>query len=68
MGLSLVHTNRTCAQLRQKGLATFAQRTVTIHDWERLQEAAEFESEYLHLGNHSRRWRSADSNSEPAIT
>jgi len=68
MGLSLVHTNRTCAQLRQKGLATFAQRTVTIHDWERLQEAAEFESEYLHLGNHSRRWWPAGSNSEPAIT
>ena len=55
MGLSLVHTNRTCALLRQKGLATFAQRTVTIHDWERLQEAAEFEPEYLHLGNQQRR-------------
>ena len=55
MGLSLVHTNRTCAALRQKGLATFAQRTVTIHSWERLQEAAEFEPEYLHLGDHRRK-------------
>ena len=52
MGLSLVHTNRTCALLRQKGLATFAQRTLTIHDWVRLQEAAEFEPGYLHLGTH----------------
>lgn len=52
MGLSLVHTNRTCALLRQRGLATFAQRTVTIHSWDRLQEAAEFEPGYLHLGNH----------------
>ena len=55
MGLSLVHTNRTCAALRQRGLATFAQRTVTIHSWERLQETAEFEPEYLHLGNHKRK-------------
>lgn len=52
MGLSLVPTNRTCALLRQRGLATFAQRTVTIHSWDRLQEAAEFEPGYLHLGNH----------------
>lgn len=54
MGLSLVHTNRTCALLRQKGLATFAQRTVTIHSWEQLQEAAEFEPGYLHLGSRVR--------------
>lgn len=49
MGLSLVHTNRTCAALRERGLATFAQRWVTIHDWKRLQEVAEFEPQYLHL-------------------
>jgi CRP-like cAMP-binding protein len=57
MGLSLVHTNRTCAALRQKGLATFARRTVTIQNWERLLETAEFEPAYLHLGNHKRKER-----------
>src|SRR5262249_31700500 len=49
LGLSLVHTNRTCAALRTEGLATFGQRTVTIHDWDRLQRVAEFNPEYLHL-------------------
>ena len=45
----LVHTNKTCAKLRRAGLATFAQRTVTIHDWDKLQNFAEFNPEYLHL-------------------
>lgn len=49
MGMSLVHTNRTCAALRERGLATFAQRSVTIHDWKRLQDVGEFEPQYLHL-------------------
>ena len=49
LGLSLVHTNRTCAKLRSEGLATFSQRTVTIHDWDKLQRLAEFNPEYLHL-------------------
>lgn len=49
LGLSLVHTNRTCAALRSEGLATFARRTVTIHDWDKLQRVAEFNPEYLHL-------------------
>ena len=49
LGLSLVHTNRTCAALRLEGLATLSQRTVTIHDWEELQRVAEFNPQYLHL-------------------
>ena len=40
---------RTCAALRSEGLATFARRTVTIHDWDKLQRVAEFNPEYLHL-------------------
>jgi CRP-like cAMP-binding protein len=49
MGLSLVHTNRTCGALREKRLANFAQRSVTIHDWDGLRDAAEFDATYLHL-------------------
>jgi CRP-like cAMP-binding protein len=49
LGMSLVHTNKTCAKLRLAGLVTFAQRTVTIHDWDKLQNFAEFNPEYLHL-------------------
>ena len=49
LGMSLVHTNKICAKLRLAGLVTFAQRTVTIHDWDKLQSFAEFNPEYLHL-------------------
>ena len=49
LGMSLVHTNKICAKLRLAGLVTFAQRTVTIHDWDKLQNFAEFNPEYLHL-------------------
>ena len=49
LGLSLVHTNRTCAALRLEGLATFSQRRVTVQDWEALQRTAEFNPQYLHL-------------------
>ena len=49
LGVSLVLANRTCAALRREGLATFAQRKVTIHDWDKLQHIAEFDPQYLHL-------------------
>ena len=49
LGVSLVFANRTCAALRREGLATFAQRKVTIHDWDKLQHIAEFDPQYLHL-------------------
>ena len=49
LGMSLVHTNKTLAKLRRAGLVTFLQRTVTIHDWDKLQNLAEFHPEYLHL-------------------
>jgi CRP-like cAMP-binding protein len=49
MGISLVHTNRTVGALRQQGLVTFANRVVTIHDWEGLRRAAEFDPGYLRL-------------------
>jgi hypothetical protein len=49
MGLSLVHTNKTCAQIKKQGLATLANRVLTIHNWDRLREIAEFDPHYLHL-------------------
>ena len=49
MGTSLVHTNRTLARLRREGLATFANRAVTIRNWAELQRVAEFDPTYLHL-------------------
>jgi CRP-like cAMP-binding protein len=52
MGLSLVHTNKTCAQIKKRGLATLANRVLTIHDWDRLRETAEFDPHYLHLEAH----------------
>ena len=48
-GLSLVHVNRTIQDLRGQGLITFGQGRLTVLDWQRLVEVADFQAEYLHL-------------------
>lgn len=48
-GLTSVHVNRMLRQLREQGLLTFRGGRVTIHDWQRLQAAAEFDPAYLHI-------------------
>lgn len=40
MGLSLVHTNKTLAKLREQGIATWADDTLTVHRPDKLAEAA----------------------------
>ena len=50
LGLSVVHVNRVLQALRGDGLITLKGRVLTIHHWERLKEAGEFEASYLHLG------------------
>lgn len=52
MGLSLVHTNKTCARIKKMNLASIVNRTLTIHDWTRLHEAAEFDPRYLYSKEH----------------
>ena len=47
LGLSAVHVNRVLRELREDGLATFQTGRVTIHDFDRLAELAEFDSAYL---------------------
>ncbi len=49
LGLSAVHVNRVLQELRSMNLITWRGPTVTIHDWEALTEAAEFDPRYLHL-------------------
>lgn len=49
LGLSLVHLNKTLQTLRKEGAFTWENRTITIVDWERLQEIAEFDPTYLSL-------------------
>jgi CRP-like cAMP-binding protein len=48
-GLTAVHVNRMLKKLRDDGLLTFRNGEVTIHDWERLQQVAEFSPGYLYL-------------------
>jgi len=50
LGLSAVHVNRILRQLRESGLVTFREGHVTIHDYDRLVELAEFDPEYLDQG------------------
>lgn len=48
-GLTPVHVNRMLKKLRDDGIATFRSREVVIHDWERLQQVAEFDPSYLYI-------------------
>ncbi len=47
-GVSTVHTNRVLQDLRADGLITSEGKTLIINDWERLQQVAQFQSDYLH--------------------
>ena len=49
-GISTVHVNRTLQELRGHGLiSTPKSGRVVIEDWDRLQEAGEFDPTYLHI-------------------
>ena len=49
LGLSSVHVNRIIKELRAQELATWRGEIVTIEDWTRLQEVAEFDPTFLVL-------------------
>ena len=48
-GLSVVHVNRMLQELRKQKLIAFAKGTLTVHDWDRLAELADFRTDYLHF-------------------
>lgn len=50
LGLSAVHVNRVLRQLRERGLATFRDGRVTLHDHSGLVELAGFDPAYLDHG------------------
>ncbi|MGQ3486330.1 Crp/Fnr family transcriptional regulator [Roseovarius pacificus] len=47
LGLSAIHVNRVLRQLREGGVVTFRDGHVTIHDYGRLVDLAEFDPAYL---------------------
>lgn len=47
LGLSAVHVNRVLRELREEGLLTFSKGHVTILDFDRLVDLAEFDRAYL---------------------
>jgi CRP-like cAMP-binding protein len=49
LGITSVHVNRTIRDLKAAGLITFRNRHLTVHDWDGLVAAAEFDPTYLHL-------------------
>jgi CRP-like cAMP-binding protein len=51
LGLSTVHVNRTLQQLRASGIISITREKVIIRNWDKLQDAGEFDSTYLHLRN-----------------
>jgi len=48
-GMTPVHVNRVLQALRNDGLIISHRRKITIPDWQKLQEAGEFDPLYLHL-------------------
>ena len=53
-GLTAVHVNRMLKQLRDRGLATFRNSDVVIHDWDGLKRVAEFDERFLYLDHRPR--------------
>lgn len=49
LGLTAVHVNRTLKGLHDEGLITRSKRSVSVGDWGRLRDVADFTSGYLHL-------------------
>ena len=54
LGLSTVHVNRVLQSLRAEGLVRWQGSSLTILDWDRLQEVAEFTPTYLNLQHEPR--------------
>jgi CRP-like cAMP-binding protein len=54
LGLSVVHMNRIVGDLRKLGAVTWADQSLTIIDWARLQQIAEFDPTYLNMVRDSR--------------
>ncbi|WP_027664179.1 Crp/Fnr family transcriptional regulator [Rhizobium leguminosarum] len=54
LGVSVVHLNKTLQALKREGVFTWENRTITIVDWERLQEIAEFDPSYLSISREPR--------------
>jgi CRP-like cAMP-binding protein len=54
LGLTPVHTNRVLKELRERGLATFRNGTVTIENLRQLEMLAEFDDAYLYREQVSR--------------
>jgi CRP-like cAMP-binding protein len=54
LGISTVHVNRVVQELRADGLITWRGNRLTVDDWDRLREVAEFTPTYLSLFNERR--------------
>ena len=54
LGLSTVHVNRVLQELRKEGLIRLRGNALTVLDWDRLQEVAEFTPIYLNLHQEAR--------------
>ena len=50
LGVTPVHVNRVLGDMREAGLITLRSKRLTVHDWDGLKAAAEFDPTYLHLG------------------
>lgn len=66
LGLSVVHINRTLAELRRLRLLEWSHNEVRVLDWERLAEFADFDDSYLGAGRPMPRWFTKPAHHHPA--
>jgi CRP-like cAMP-binding protein len=57
LGLTSVHVNRVLQRMRSDDLISFRQGLLTIHDYRRLEKAAGFNPNYLHIERRNERSR-----------
>ena len=48
IGLTAVHINRMIKELKKEGLIVISKNTITIPNWDKLADVADFNSRYLH--------------------
>ena len=67
LGLSIVHMNRVMMSLRRSGAIHWTNHTVTITDWNKLVEIADFDSGYMSLVRCASELRPIHKAAEPSV-
>lgn len=66
-GMTAIHVNRMLGQLRSEGLIELNAKTLTVLDFDRLREVAQYDVDYLHLIRTQRRDEAVSERAEDLV-